>query len=233
MDKNSVKFLNQIAGFNIRIKELHWNAKTTAEHELCDKITDTLRDMQDKTAEELQTLYGKIKPGDTQPIIPKAVTTKSFLAELLTAVQEYYKYSETEEKFVGIKANLESYISDINTYDYLSDMAVTNEAQAGRKILVTKKQVEKAIGNQLLENINHTANDDVTGVYQMAGVSVYINESNSFMSVKDKNKNIVFEHQGPNMHSLLNLLKAQGKVSESKGGFKTILNEWLRSQKII
>ena len=42
MKKNIVDFICSLHGYQIRVKEIHWNTTINAEHLLCDEIIDTV-----------------------------------------------------------------------------------------------------------------------------------------------------------------------------------------------
>ena len=48
---NFQELLQNLEGFKIKFRELHWNSTTLAEHKLCDSIMQSISEFQDEIAE--------------------------------------------------------------------------------------------------------------------------------------------------------------------------------------
>ena len=44
MNKKVLNFINKIEGWKTAIKSLHWDSDSLSQHELCDKIADSISD---------------------------------------------------------------------------------------------------------------------------------------------------------------------------------------------
>lgn len=83
MKKEYVEFICTLHGYLIRLKELHWNTDNNAEHLLCDEISDSLTDCEDRFTECAMGLTGvHFKVGDLVPYLPNAEKLIPMLKEL-------------------------------------------------------------------------------------------------------------------------------------------------------
>lgn len=242
MEENTSKLLNKINGYKTRIKELHWYAPTMSSHELCDKVADSLSAFEDSIAEEMQTIAGQtVKPGEITCELPKAVTLKEFLAELLKDVYEYYN-TLSDPKYVGTKSVVESFIHDVNVFDYLSDKVgeekpmekrsdessdeTATVQEEGRKIIVRESSLRRAMPefyHSLLESQNSGVR--VSGSYELRNGSVFIDEDQDFISIKNKAGKEIYHAQGETVWNLINTVFKPN--FEDKTRFEAFLAQWL------
>lgn len=227
MEKNAQLFLNQIAGVKIRIKEIHWDAEKMNEHKLADDISNKIIEFEDSIAEELQSLFGKIEPGETVPVIPKSMKLKELNKELIGYTYDYYNTLK-DNKLIGIKATVESFIHDLNVFDYLIDMSVNeNKTPFGKLKKIfrfdenkLKEKIEKQTLS-LMENV--TKDKDISGNYQIDNKRVFIDDENKAIVIKDVETNsLIYSDEGESTKNLLNLFKLMG------GDFHLVLENWLK-----
>ena len=60
MKKYILDFICKLEGYKTGIKQLHWDANSLSQHQLCDDIASTISDYQDKVAEVEQSISGKL-----------------------------------------------------------------------------------------------------------------------------------------------------------------------------
>lgn len=82
MDRKYVDFICSMHGYMIRVKEIHWNTDSNAEHLLCDEIEDSIHDCEDRLAECIMGITNnKFKVGDLKPMLPNNTDLKKMLQE--------------------------------------------------------------------------------------------------------------------------------------------------------
>ena len=73
---------NEFQGINTRLKELHFSSQTMSIHRLIDDFTDEFKKFEDAIMENAQALWGFIKPGDLDPVLPDALEFEELLVDL-------------------------------------------------------------------------------------------------------------------------------------------------------
>lgn len=77
-------YICSLHGYLIRLKEIHWNTSSNAEHLLCDEISGSISECEDEFTEVAMGLFGeKVKVGDLKPLLPNAEELKPMLKELV------------------------------------------------------------------------------------------------------------------------------------------------------
>lgn len=126
MQKNIILYINKLEGYKTSIKNLHWDSNNMSEHKLLDEIASSVSDIQDKVAEVAQGIYGKIKKNELKPIKYKITNSKLMLKDLLADTFEFYKRINNVN-LIGIKSEIESFIGDINQFQYLMDFCLKED----------------------------------------------------------------------------------------------------------
>ena len=117
MKKEYVEFICNIHGYLIRLKEIHWNTNNNAEHLLCDEISDSLSECQDRFAECAMGLSDKhFKLGDLVPYIPNALTLIPMLKELENEIKDFKKTLKEDES--GLINILDDMLESCGKYKY-------------------------------------------------------------------------------------------------------------------
>ena len=84
MRKDIMDYICSLHGYLIRLKEIHWNTSSNAEHLLCDEISGSISECEDEFTEVAMGLFGeKVKVGDLKPLLPNAEELKPMLKELV------------------------------------------------------------------------------------------------------------------------------------------------------
>lgn len=118
MKKNFVSFICSLHGYLIRLKEIHWNTDSNAEHLLCDDISDDLADCEDRFTECAMGMAGEhFKIGDLKPMLPHSTSLIPMLKELETEILEL-KDSLTSSKDDGLMNILDDMLENCGKYKY-------------------------------------------------------------------------------------------------------------------
>ena len=97
-------FINSLHGYCIRVKEIHWNTDSNAEHVLCDEIESDIHDLEDRFAECVMGITDKkVKIGDLKPLLPHSNNLKGMLKELSDETTDIMNKIEKE---LGYKINI-------------------------------------------------------------------------------------------------------------------------------
>lgn len=126
MKQNIINYINILEGYKSYIKNCHWSAKNMNEHELCDKIADTINENQDEIAEIAQGLFGKIKMKELDSKGMNFTSTKVLLKELIGDTNKFYK-TINGDKFIGMRSVVESFLGELNKYQYLVDLCLKED----------------------------------------------------------------------------------------------------------
>lgn len=118
MDKKYVEFINLLHGYLIRVKEIHWNTDSNAEHLLCDEIQDCLMGGEDRFAECAMGMDGEhFKVGDLEPMLPNAEKLGPMLKELHGDIIDMKKELDDEEDG-GLMNILDELLENCNKFRY-------------------------------------------------------------------------------------------------------------------
>ena len=111
-------YICSLHGYLIRLKEIHWNTNSNAEHLLCDEIMDMVRSCEDEFTESAMGLYDeKVKVGDLKPYLPNAESLKPMLKEPVDETLAVRK-TLTKDKESGLCSILDDIIAQANKYMY-------------------------------------------------------------------------------------------------------------------
>ena len=118
-----LNYIQKLEGYRIRLRELHWSAERMSAHKLTDDLMNTLVNIEDDIAEDLQGFLGiRIGVGTVSPVMPEAKDIKSLLE---TIKQETLSLRETIDgvpDFVGIVSMLDDLVHSMNKSLYLETL---------------------------------------------------------------------------------------------------------------
>lgn len=118
-----LNYIQKLEGFRIRLRELHWSAERMSAHKLTDDLMNTLVNIEDDIAEDLQGFLGiRIGVGAVSPVMPEAKDIKGLLE---TIKQETLSLRETIDgvpDFVGIVSMLDDLVHSMNKSLYLETL---------------------------------------------------------------------------------------------------------------
>ena len=128
MNKKVLDYVNKLEGYKTAIKSLHWDSDSLSQHELCDKIADTIAEFQDKVSEVEQSITGKLDKGELKPEKYKVTSLKKFVEDVLDTANSFYKSIEDEgDTYTGMRSDCESFLSDMQRNLYLVNFTLKEE----------------------------------------------------------------------------------------------------------
>ena len=118
MKKEYVDFVCALHGYLIRIKEIHWNTNSNAEHLLCDEIQDCIAGCEDRFMECCMGMEGAhFELGKLLPMLPNAKEMIPMLKELETDILDMKKKA-SDEKSGGLMNILDEMLENCNKFKY-------------------------------------------------------------------------------------------------------------------
>ena len=114
-----IAFLNRLEGWKTKCKNLHWTAPKKNIHVYLDEFLEILSSYQDGLAEGYQGILGKMQPNAIKGIPSDTLDAYSFIAEVKKGTIEFYDKLPKETVYKGITSECETFIQNINKYDYL------------------------------------------------------------------------------------------------------------------
>lgn len=114
-----INFLNRLEGWKTKCKNLHWAAPKKNIHVYLDEFLDIMSDYQDGLAEGYMGILGKMQPNAIKGIVSDTLNAYDFIAEVKTGTIEFYNKIPQDTIYKGIASECETFIQNINKYDYL------------------------------------------------------------------------------------------------------------------
>lgn len=161
MDKSVLAFIEKLEIFKTKIKALHWDANSLSQHELCDDIADRIAEFQDQVSEVEQSISGKLpkemfKPSNQE--YGEVGTLKEFVENVIEHTNTFYKKLESKgDKYIGMRSDCESFLSDMQRKLYLVNFTLKEELkrrlrdkinESRPKNLANTEDVEKFMGRR-------------------------------------------------------------------------------------
>jgi hypothetical protein len=111
---------NKFHGIHTRLKELHFSAPSMSIHKLIDDFDEEFQEFDDALMENAQALWGFIKPGMLNPILPKAINFQELLTEIKGLLVKVKREAADNEIFwSGILNRVDDFMETVNKYIYL------------------------------------------------------------------------------------------------------------------
>lgn len=114
-----IRFINLLEGWKTKCKNLHWSAPKKNIHVYLDEFLDILSDYQDNLAEGYMGILGKMAPNTIKGIPSDTLNAYDFIAEVKAGTLSFYDKIPSETLYKGIASECETFIQNINKYDYL------------------------------------------------------------------------------------------------------------------
>jgi len=161
MDKSVLAFIEKLELFKTKIKALHWDSNSLSQHELCDDIAERIADFQDQVSEVEQSISGKLpkemfKPSNQE--YGEVGTLKEFVENVIEYTNTFYKKLESKgDKYIGMRSDCESFLSDMQRKLYLVNFTLKEELkkrlrdkinESRPKNLANTEDVEKFMGRR-------------------------------------------------------------------------------------
>lgn len=126
MKKNILDFLNTLEGYKSACQNIHWNADSLSQHELFDKIKDTISDFQDKVSEVEQSMHGHLPLNSLKGTEYKVTDLQKFVNDVISSARAFYKTLEGDE-YIGMRSDCESFLSDMQRNSYLLQFTIKED----------------------------------------------------------------------------------------------------------
>jgi len=203
MNKKVLDFVNKLEGYKTAIKSLHWDSDSLSQHELCDKIADTIAEFQDTVSEVEQSITGNLDKGELKPEEYKVTTLKKFVEDVLDSANSFYKSIEDEgDTYTGMRSDCESFLSDMQRNLYLVNFTM-------------KEDFKRRFSNRINEGFRKEENIKTTfnGTKPMT-------EKGVFKRINDLTKNGQLNTR--TFGSLNDVMEFYGKILGNIGSLSTI-----------
>lgn len=112
--------VNCLFGSYIRIREIHWNTRNQATHNLTNDILPGVIDYVDTILELMSGINERPGFDILKPIIPSVKDLKPIL-QAMTMKVEACQCCINEPSYRGVNKTLDDLIADLNKWVYLSD----------------------------------------------------------------------------------------------------------------
>ena len=125
MKKYILDFICKLEGFKTGIKQLHWDAKSLSQHQLCDDIAGIIADYQDKVSEVEQSISGKLPVNNLKGTPYKVTTLKKFVEDVISSTNDFYhKLQKEGDRYIGMRSDTESFLSYLQRQLYLVNFTI-------------------------------------------------------------------------------------------------------------
>lgn len=114
-----IDFLNKLEGWKTKCKNLHWSAPKKNIHVYLDEFLEILSDYQDGLAEGYMGILGKMQPNVIKGTPSEVLNAFDFISEVKYGTIDFYKNIPEDIIYKGIASECETFIQNINKYDYL------------------------------------------------------------------------------------------------------------------
>lgn len=161
MDKTVLAFVEKLEIFKTKIKALHWDSDSLSQHKLCDDIAERIADFQDQVSEVEQSISGKLPKEMFRPTnqeYGEVGTLKEFVESVIEHTNDFYKkLGEKGDKYIGMRSDCESFLSDMQRQLYLVNFTLKEELkmrlrdkinESRPKNLANTEDVEKFMGRR-------------------------------------------------------------------------------------
>ena len=150
MNTKVLSFVKKLEGYKTAIKALHWDSDSLTQHELCDKIADTISEFQDTISEVEQSITGKLDKKELEAEKYNVTSLKKFVEDVLDAANTFYKSIEDEgDTYTGMRSDCESFLSDMQRNLYLVNFTM-------------KEDLKRRLANKLNEGYRKEENIKTT-----------------------------------------------------------------------
>jgi hypothetical protein len=198
MKKYILTYICDIEGWKTAIKQLHWDANSLPQHQLCDDIATIISDYQDKVSEVEQSISGKLPVNSLKGTPYKITNLKKFVEDVIKGTKEFYhKLQKEGDEYIGMRSDTEAVLSDLQRQLYLVDFTIKeslkerlrNKINEGRVTISNGREKYSLTENELREfvskairNVNKRRLSEATLDAQMAlhELELYMNSFEEF-----------------------------------------------------
>jgi hypothetical protein len=149
MKKYILSFICDLEGYKTAIKQLHWDAKSLSQHQLCDDIATIISDYQDKVSEVEQSISGKLPVNNLKGTPYKITTLKKFVEDVISGVNSFYSKLKNEgDKYIGMRSDTEAVLSDLQRQLYLVDFTIKESLKQRLRNKINENRVTISNGRE-------------------------------------------------------------------------------------
>ena len=150
MKKFILDYICRLEGFKTACQNIHWSSRNMSQHKLFDDISESIRKHQDEISEVAQGIDGKRLSFNVLNGIGYSIKSpEKFLEDMLSCTMDFYsKLEKLGKEYIGMKSDVESYISELQKYQYLLDFTI-------------KETLKRRLKNRLNENVYSISNGSV------------------------------------------------------------------------
>lgn len=191
MKKYILDFICKLEGYKTGIKQLHWDANSLSQHQLCDDIATTVSEYQDKVAEVEQSISGRLPLNNLKGTAYTVKNLKSFVEDVIKSTNDFYsKLKKEGDKYIGMRSDTEAFLSDMQRQLYLVDFTVKeglkerlrNEINENRVTISNGKEKYSLTENELRELVSKAIHN--VHLKEVSDFSQFSN--NEFLSFREK-----------------------------------------------
>ena len=191
MKKYILDFICKLEGYKTGIKQLHWDANSLSQHQLCDDIATTVSDYQDKVAEVEQSISGRLPLNNLKGTAYTVKNLKSFVEDVIKSTNDFYsKLKKEGDKYIGMRSDTEAFLSDMQRQLYLVDFTVKeslkqrlrNKMNENRVIISNGKEKYSLTENELRELVSEAIHN--ISLREISDFSQFSN--NEFLNFREK-----------------------------------------------
>lgn len=118
--KPFLDFICKLEGWKTKCKNLHWAAPKKNVHVYLDEFLEVISDYQDTVAEGIMgVLSVHLGPSDVKGDPGNAQNAQQFVDEVKAGTLSFYKQIPENPLYAGLKSECETFIQNVNKYDYL------------------------------------------------------------------------------------------------------------------
>lgn len=117
-NESVIRLAGQLAGFRVRLKELHFGTPSGYIHRVLDDYTNELLEYEDSVMEDAQGVFGEFRPGQIIPELPRATVPVELLKEIREALSELLS-GATGPAWTGIRSVTEAFWHETSKTTYL------------------------------------------------------------------------------------------------------------------
>lgn len=124
-----VSLVNKLHGYHTRCKELHYSAPSYSIHEIINDFDGELCEFEDAVVENTSPLFGFIRPGELNPVLPEAKEFEDLLEGIrgeLVGVKKEFGENLMASGLINI---VDDFFATVNKYIYLAQIAKHKAAQ--------------------------------------------------------------------------------------------------------
>lgn len=227
MKKYILDFICQLEGYKTGIKQLHWDANSLSQHQLCDDIAGIIADYQDKVSEVEQSISGKLPVNNLKGTPYKITNLKKFVQDVISSTKSFYsKLKKEGDSYIGMRSDTEAVLSDLQRQLYLVDFTIKEGLKEHLRNKINENRVTISNGrvkyslteNELREfvskairNINEHHLDAIAAKREM---EMYLDSLKDFALKTKKVYEVASENGIETAGALMEILKTINKAIE-------------------